>query len=231
MESKRSSSRALTIMGWIAICLFVAIYAVELLPHHGRPVTVSWLEQTFGTAGLIIVNIVVVLAFLALLPYRRPTKNVWKSRGAFFAFVIALMTEMFGWPLFLFVLSPLLNIPKIAPDYFQLIGHWPATVGTGLSLLGVALIAVGWKQIHNAPGLVTTGIYRFVRHPQYSGIFLFTLGWILHWPSVVTLILWPVLTAAYVWLSRFEERQAIEEFGEAYKEYAARTRRFIPGVV
>jgi protein-S-isoprenylcysteine O-methyltransferase Ste14 len=63
------------------------------------------------------------------------------------------------------------------------------------------------------------------------GILLFTLGWIIHWPSLVTLVLWPVLAGAYVWLAGQEEKQAVEEFGAAYLEYASRTKRFIPFVV
>lgn len=95
-----------TILGWAAIAMFVAIYAIELLPHHGRPATLAWIDQHLGKSGLIAINILIVTAFLALLPYRRPTKGTWKSKGAFIAFVIALMTEMFGWPLVLFLLAP-----------------------------------------------------------------------------------------------------------------------------
>ncbi|MBI4530145.1 MAG: isoprenylcysteine carboxylmethyltransferase family protein [Candidatus Latescibacteria bacterium] len=229
MNSPRS--RVWTIAGWVAVTLFVAIYGVELLPHHGPPVTVRWVGETLGRAGLIVLNILIVLAFLVLLPYRRPTKHLWKSRGTFIAFTIALMTEMFGWPLLIFLVSPFFDIPGIARGYFRAVGHWPATAGTTISLVGLAMIAIGWRQLHRATGLVTTGLYRYVRHPQYTGIFLFTLGWIVHWPAVVTLILWPVLVGAYMWLARREEGQAIEEFGEAYVEYAKRTKRFIPGVV
>jgi len=220
-----------TTWGWIAIAFFVAIYGVELLPHHGPPVTIRWIRETFGQAGLIVFNILVVLAFLLLLPFRRPTKALWKSQGAFIAFVVALMTEMFGWPLLIFLISPLIDVPVIASEYFQAIGHWPATVGTAVSMLGLALIAVGWRQIHRAEGLVTAGLYRFIRHPQYTGILLFTFGWILHWPSVVTLILWPILVGAYVWLARQEEQQAIDEFAETYIVYAQRTKRFIPFLI
>ncbi len=229
--TKGPRSSLWTILGWAAIALFVAIYAIELLPHHGRPATLAWIDQHLGKGGLIAINILIVTAFLALLPYRRHTKGTWKSKGAFIAFVIALMTEMFGWPLVLFLLAPIVDIPRIAPAYFDALGHWPARVGTALSFLGIALIAVGWHRIHRAEGLVTTGIYRYIRHPQYTGIFLFTLGWILHWPSVVTLILWPVLTAAYVWLALFEERQAREEFGLEYDAYAEHTKRFVPGIM
>ncbi len=220
-----------TIIGWSAVALFVIIYGVELLPHQGPPSTIRWIRETFGQSGLIAANIIIVLAFLALLPYRRPTKHVWKSRGTFIAFVIALMTEMFGWPLLIFVLSPLVDIPSVAGDFYRSVGHWPATVGTAMSLLGVVLIAVGWAQIHRAEGLVTTGLYRIVRHPQYTGILLFTLGWILHWPSIITLVLWPILIAAYLWLAKQEEKQALEDFGEAYADYAGRTKRLIPFVV
>jgi len=222
---------AWTVLGWLGIALFVLIYAFELVPHHGGPVTIRWIRQHFGTGGLIALNILIVGAFLALLPYRRSTRGAWRSKGAFLAFVIALMTEMFGWPLVLFLLSPLVDVPRLAPSFFDAVGHWPARVGTALSLAGVALIAVGWQRIHRAEGLVDGGIYRFVRHPQYTGILLFTLGWILHWPSYVTLALWPVLAAAYVWLALHEERMAAAEFGAAWEAYAARTRRFVPFVV
>ena len=231
MDSKRLKFISLTVLGWVAIVLFIAIYIVELFPHHRPPVTIRWIEEHFGTSGLIALNIIVVVAFLVLLPFRRPTKNVWKSHGAFLAFVIALMTEMFGWPLFIFLLSPLLEIPTIARGFFGVVGHWPTSVGTGLSILGVLLIGLGWRQIHGSEGLVTTGLYRYIRHPQYTGIFLFTLGWIMHWPTVVTLFLWPILISAYAWLARYEEKQALEEFGEAYRAYADSTKRVIPDVI
>ncbi len=231
MSVSSTASKVRITLGWSAVVLFVAIYGIELLPHHGPPVTVRWIREEFGQTGLIALNVIIVLAFLALLPYRSHTKGLWKSRGAFVAFVIALMTEMFGWPLVIFLVSPLFDIPVLAPRLFQSVGHWPATVGTAISLLGVILVAVGWTQIHGATGLVTTRLYRYIRHPQYTGILFFTLGWILHWPTVVTLILWPVLAAAYVWLAKKEEKQAIEEFGAAYEEYTAKTKRFIPFVI
>ena len=98
----------------------------------------------------------------------------------------------------------------------------------------VATLGKRWSTrviwVPNMP-LVRGGPYRWMRHPQYTGIFLFTLGWILHWPSVVTLALWPVMIGAYVWLARYEERQAAREFGAEWEDYAGRTKRFVPGVV
>jgi len=218
----------LTFIGVIAIILFVAIYAVELFNHSGPPVTIMWIRANFGRSGLIALNVLIVIAFLALLPYRKSTFSTWKSKGAFIAFVIALMTEMFGWPLLIFLVSPLVRVPSLSQWSFHVFGHAGPLIGTWLSMIGVVLITFGWYKIHRAEGLVTDGIYRFIRHPQYTGIFLFTLGWILHWPSVMTLILWPVLIAAYIWLAKQEEKVVIQEFGDAYLTYAARTPRFLP---
>jgi protein-S-isoprenylcysteine O-methyltransferase Ste14 len=222
------SSKILLGIAFVALAVFVVTYGVELFQHHGPPVTVRWIEAHLGKGGLIALNLFVVIAFLIFLPYRRSTEGSWKSRGAFIAFVIALMTEMFGWPLLIFLLSPLVEIPSLREWAHRTLGHAGPLIGTWLSMIGLALIVLGWTQIHKAAGLVSTGIYRFMRHPQYTGIFLFTLGWLLHWPTIITLILWPVLMAAYVWLAWREEREMAEKFGEAYQRYAARTPRFFP---
>jgi protein-S-isoprenylcysteine O-methyltransferase Ste14 len=141
------------------------------------------------------------------------------------------MTEMFGWPLLIFLLSPLVEIPSLREWAHHTLGRAGPVIGTWLSFLGLALIVLGWRQIHKGNGLVTTGIYRFVRHPQYTGIFLFALGWLLHWPTITTLALWPILTAAYVWLALREEREIATKFGEEYQRYASRTPRFFPGLM
>jgi protein-S-isoprenylcysteine O-methyltransferase Ste14 len=141
------------------------------------------------------------------------------------------MTEMFGWPLLIFLVSPLASNPAKTKEFFPVFGYGHARIGTAISLLGIFLIALGWRKIHQAQGLVTTGIYRYLRHPQYTGIFLFTFGWILHFPSLLIIILWPLLIAAYVWLSFREEKQIHAEFGNAYEEYCRKTKRFIPFVI
>jgi protein-S-isoprenylcysteine O-methyltransferase Ste14 len=218
-------------VGFIALAIFAAIYGVELFSHHGPPATVQWIQTHFGRGGLIALNILVTLGFLAFLPYRQATEGTWRSQGAFIAFVIALMTEMFGWPLLIFLLSPLVEIPSLREWAHRTLGHTGPIIGTWLSMIGLVLIVLGWSKIHQATDLVTTGIYRFIRHPQYTGIFLFTLGWLLHWPTITTLVLWPILMGAYVWLARREEQDIEARFGDAYRHYASRTPRFFPHLI
>lgn len=215
-------------IGLSAVVVFVFMYGIELFWHGGRPITIKWIEDALGRGGLIALNIVVMIAFLALLPYRRPSEKTWRAKGAFVAFTIALVTEMFGWPLLVFLLSPLVDIPSLRPWARETLGHTGPILGTWLSMAGLALIVSGWRAIHRSEGLVTHGIYRFVRHPQYTGIFLFTLGWLLHWPTVTMAILWPVLSAAYIWLALREEKAMKREYGEEYLRYAERTQRFLP---
>lgn len=230
-DSPSKKSTIWDLIGWLALVAFVAIYCVELLPHHGRPVTIAWIESHFGKAGLILANLLIAGCFLLLLPYRRNTRHVWKSRGAFLAFMIALMTEMFGFPLLIFMAAPLIDVPIVARDYFDYLGHWPATLGTAISLVGLLLVGWGWRLIHRSQGMVSHSVYRLIRHPQYTGLMMFTLGWLIHWPSLFTLALWPILLLAYIWLARFEEKLAIDAFGDAYRDYMNHTKRFIPFLV
>ncbi len=144
----RINQKIFTWFGITALFLFLAIYGVELFSHDGPPVTIAWLRAKFGTAGLIALNILVVLAFLALLPYRRSTIGTWKSKGVFVAFVIALMTEMFGWPLLIFLLSPVVEVPSLREWSHRVLGHTGPTLGTWISMIGLLLIALGWRESH-----------------------------------------------------------------------------------
>ncbi|MBZ4646620.1 MAG: isoprenylcysteine carboxyl methyltransferase [Clostridia bacterium] len=98
-----------------------------------------------------------------------------------------------------------------------------------LIFAGLLIIAIGWKGIHSGHGeLVTDGIYRFVRHPQYSGFALTIIGFLVQWPTIITLIMAPILLIMYARLSKKEERVMIDTFGQRYLEYKARVPAFIP---
>ena len=73
-----------------------------------------------------------------------------------------------------------------------------------------------------------TGPYRYVRHPQYAAFVLVMLGFLFQWPTLVTLIMFPILVWTYVRLSIKEEREVEREFGDAYRRYAHETPRFFP---
>src|SRR5690606_1655260 len=96
---------------------------------------------------------------------------------------------------------------------------------------GFYLIAAGWRTLYAAQKdgeLATTGLYAYVRHPQYVGFVLIMFGFLLHWPTLLTLIMFPVLLWMYSRLSITEEREAEKTFGEAWQHYAAKTPRFFP---
>jgi protein-S-isoprenylcysteine O-methyltransferase Ste14 len=103
-------------------------------------------------------------------------------------------------------------------------------ISSALITFGLALMAGGWWQTWRAKGeLVMEGLYRFVRHPQYAGFLLVIVGFLVQWPTLPTLVLFPVLLIVYVRLARREEAELEERFGERYATYRARTPMLLPG--
>jgi protein-S-isoprenylcysteine O-methyltransferase Ste14 len=168
----------------------------------------------------------------------------WRSMGVVTAFFVALFAEMYGFPLTIYLLTGWLGdtYPALEPFSHKL-GHlwvvvfggstlaWAMVMGLSLALMlmGYTLLSKGWSQIHAARGgLVTDGIYAYARHPQYTGLFLVIVGFLVQWPTILTVIMAPVLLLAYVHLARVEERRAEMEFGETYNDYVRKTPAFFP---
>jgi protein-S-isoprenylcysteine O-methyltransferase Ste14 len=107
-------------------------------------------------------------------------------------------------------------------------------VGYAIVFSGAVLVADGWRKIHQARGkqqLMTDGVYARVRHPQYTGLFLIVFGeGVVHWPTIVSVIAFPIIVIAYTLLAQKEERQMIKEFGDEYREYQQRVPMFIPRI-
>ena len=188
-----------------------------------------------------------IFFFFALSFLRPKGQWEWRSLGTFSAFLVALFTEMYGFPLTIYLLTSVLGsrYPVIDP-FTHVNGHlWVALAGGSLSLWmlvmlvsnvaifsGFIAMGVGWRQIHKAKGeLVTSGLYRMVRHPQYSALFLVIVGFLIQWPTIVTVAMWPVLMFMYYRLARREEREMEARFGYIYGAYKRRVPMFLPRLV
>jgi len=186
-------------------------------------------------------NIGIFLFFI--LSFLKPRgSEEWRSMGVVTAFLVALFAEMYGFPLTIYLLSGWLGdaYPVLQP-FSHKYGHlwvvvfggstlaWAIVMGLslGFMILGYLLLSKGWTQIHAARGdLVSDGIYAYVRHPQYTGLFLVIIGFLIQWPTLLTVIMAPILLYAYAHLARIEEKRAVKEFGEAYVDYARTTPAF-----
>ena len=200
----------------------------------------------YGLWSLVLINVAVFAMFAFSFTHPRTGRD-WRSFGAFTAFLVALFTEMYGFPLTMYLLSGWLQ--RRYPELDVLshnAGHlWETLLGwqgdphlNPLHLLGNLLIAGGfillaaaWRVLYaaqQARQLATTGPYAHVRHPQYGAFILIMLGFLLQWPTVLTLAMAPILVWMYVRLGRREEREVRAEYGEAYARYAATTPAFLP---
>ena len=200
----------------------------------------------YGLWSLVIINSAIFI-FFAFTFFKPQTTRDWRSFGAFSAFLVALFTEMYGFPLTLYFLSGWLQsrYPDVdwlshdAGHLLEMLFGWKANPHFGpFHLLSFAFIGGGFILISNAwavlyeaqkrRALATTGPYTYVRHPQYVGFIMVMFGFLLQWPTILTLIMFPVLVWMYVRLAHEEERDAIAEFGDAYRQYASKVPGFIP---
>ncbi|MBE9135688.1 isoprenylcysteine carboxylmethyltransferase family protein [Nodosilinea sp. LEGE 07088] len=200
----------------------------------------------YGLWFLVIINSLVFIIFA--FSFTKPNSpRDWRSFGAFSAFIVALFTEMYGVPLTIYLLSGWLqsHYPNLDPLSHDA-GHlWWTILGLGgnphfnpihllsnlVILGGFILLSAAWRVLYRAQQthkLAVSGPYSKVRHPQYDAFILIMLGFLLQWPTVLTLPMFPILVWMYVRLARQEEREALAEFGEEYARYTAKTPAFFP---
>ena len=201
--------------------------------------------NAYGLWLLVLVNSAIFIMF-AFSFFHPKTKRDWRAMGAFSAFIVALFTEMYGFPLTVYLVSGWLGSRFPALTFTHGGGHlWNDLIGWSwdphlspfhlVSYVfiggGFWLIASAWKvllEAQRAGRLALMGPYAKVRHPQYAGFVLIMVGFLLQWPTIPTLLMFPVLVFVYWRLAIAEEREVRGRFGEEWDAYAARTPRLLP---
>lgn len=202
-------------------------------------------DYGYGLWPLVVLDTAVVLIFAASFFHPR-TGSDWRAFGVFSAFIVALFTEMYGVPLTIYLLSSWLGSSLFGLNLSHSGGHlWNDLVGWSgdphlspfhlasyvLIAGGFWLMAVAWGHLYSAQKqgrMATEGPYARLRHPQYLGFILIIVGFLLQWPTIPTLLMFPVLLLVYRRLAVREDREVRERFGTAWDSYAGHTPRFIP---
>ncbi len=239
--------------GFVLLMILVLLSGLSIILGYEKPENIEGGDHhdltgyAYGKWGATLLSIgifsVFVLSFLTPLK-----KQNWRTLGIYEAFIIALFSEMYGFPLTIYVLSSLFGMDlSFGHAQGHLLGVFLAKAGimgmeagwafvmvtsNAVILLGLFLMSRGWSMIHASRGeLVTEGIYRYVRHPQYLGLIIVTVGLLIQWPTIITAAMWPVLVLMYYRLAKREENEAREAFGERYEEYARHTPMFFPSIM
>ncbi len=203
-------------------------------------------QSAYGLWALVVLNSAIFIMF-AYSFFKPATARDWRSFGAFSAFIVALFVEMYGFPLTIYLMSGWLQTQYPGLDVLShnsghlwstLLGekgdpHFGALhIGSYIFLgFGFFLLSNAWNVLYHAQRrntLATAGPYARIRHPQYVAFVLILLGFLLQWPTLLTLVMFPVLLVMYARLATKEESEMATQFGDGYQEYAKRTPRFIP---
>lgn len=202
-------------------------------------------EYAYGMWIAVFIHVGIFVWFIY--SFAKPNSKIdWRSMGLFTSFIVALFVEMYGFPLTIYLLSSWLGSKyPVANPFSHENGHlwgvffgghsghfsWAHLLSNVLIFGGIMVIAAGWKLVHNAKGAaVTSGVYAYVKHPQYSGFILVIVGFLIQWPTLITLLMAPILIVRYILLAKKEEKYMIGHHGKSFADYAKNTPMFIPRI-
>ncbi|MDQ3099716.1 MAG: isoprenylcysteine carboxylmethyltransferase family protein [bacterium] len=203
-------------------------------------------SPAYGLWPLVIINSAVFIIFAFSFTKPKSSRD-WRSFGAFSAFIVALFTEMYGFPLTIYLLSGWLSSKFPGMNlYSHDMGHlWQSVFGfkgdphfnfihilsNVLIVAGFMMLSSAWNVLYKAQKqhqLATTGLYARIRHPQYIGFVTIMLGFLIQWPTILTLIMFPILVFVYSRLAKVEEKEMEKEFEKVWDDYANKTPSFVP---
>jgi len=198
------------------------------------------MKYEYGNWFLVVISVVLFLFFLKSV-FRPRTKTDWQTYKIFSAFIVALFAEMYGFPLTIYLLTSWFGNKFFNIDFSHDSGHilnkilniggdphfnWLHMLNNGLIVGGLILIASAWEVLYKAQKkniLAVTGAYRYLRHPQYLGFIFIIVGFLLQWPTIITLIMAPILIIRYFILAKQEEKEMENKFSKTYLVYKKRT--------
>src|SRR3989344_1815620 len=205
------------------------------------------MKYEYGNWFMVLLSVILYLFFIKS-AFKPRTKVDWKTFRIFGAFIIALFAEMYGFPLTIFFFTSYFGNKFFNIDFSHDSGHilnkilgiggdphfnWLHLISNGFIIGGLILIASAWKVLYKAQRkntLATTGEYHYIRHPQYTGFILVIVGFLLQWPTLITLLMAPILIFRYIKLAKSEEGAMVQEYGEEYANYKKKTPAFFPSV-